>query len=746
MKKIMKKSMKKNRLIYSSILALASVVFVSSCQDDFSEGDLLELQNDLAKESDSIAAAKSLEALNAAGEMVSFQFKVVDTDGLGVEGLNVSMVAAAESGTADNQTLMTDASGSVFFDRVAVGGNTVTVSGESIIDVTLNVDFGQIQEGKHFQIVDQQIIPTPVTENAIITVLGGNSATATVEGVATIETDLTNDTKEVPQDIRILANFDDSLVSQGSVDIDYFYATSENALSLGSAMVDNATGEYTMEVPAGVRFDLIVPEIQTEQRLAITAVDEKDLDQPEYRNILTNYGTEYGTDFIPTVPGARIVFDQPESAGGEGFTLALTKQGRPLPQVSFSSSTPQINNFMINQFTNRGSGYVASPKVSVSDPTGSGAYVRADIRVNSITGATLTNAGTGYMANVDYFFALEIDYTDADDNISKLMYDPNVIIVPTDGTGKFTQAAIDNAIANATGDFFDNPQNLFFDIVEIRLVNTNSGNGDAAYTVTAADSEVFQIQIVDGGEGYTDPSFTFDSGSAAITTHAFGARWSYDVDNSGVTEPYTLLPKSISLFYEPVSLGSVGESGTGISISEFTVDSDGNVQFFDPLDDIHITGFYSANMPRIVVVEPESTPASWYIHAFAINDDGGIDEISDYSNELFDFSHSNGDGYTDVFGATIVPSIEGAPGSGATIELTSADFLSSGEYQWYGGFIITNKGSGYLKNLNIQENSIPYNLSGDVTNVTLLEGTTHVVNINYGTGHKTVNVSQDIDF
>lgn len=743
MKKIMKKSMKKNRLIYSSILALASVVFVSSCQDDFSEGDLLELQNDLAKESDSIAAAKSLEALNAAGEMVSFQFKVVDTDGLGVEGLNVSMVAAAESGTADNQTLVTDASGSVFFDRVAVGGNTVTVSGESIIDVTLNVDFGQIQEGKHFQIVDQQIIPTPVTENAIITVLGGNSATATVKGVATIETDLTNDTKEVPQDIRIMANFDDSLVSQGSVDIDYFYATNDNALSLGSAMVDNATGEYTMEVPAGVNFDLMVPEVQAEQRLAINGVDGKDLDQPEYRNILTSYGPQYGTDFIPTVPGARIVFDQPESAGGEGFTLALSKVGRTLPVVSISSSTPQINNYMINQFTNRGSGYIASPKVSVSDPTGYGAYVRAEIRVNSITGATLANAGTGYVANTEYDFDFEIDYTNANGDIFTYEYPSgdNLIAVTTNGTGEFTQAAFDNALSTATGNFFDNPISISnFDVVEMRIVQNDNANGDAVYIVTAANSEVFEIQVIDGGEDYTGPSFTFDSGSAAITTHAFGTQWRYDVDNSGVTAPYTLVPSDISIHYQPVSTASVWEDYDYLDMSDFTVDANGNVQFKDPLADDHITEFFSSEMPRITVVEPESTSASKYINSFDINEDGQVEDISTYSDELNDFSNSNGEGYTDNFGAAIVPTIEGAPGSGATIEITDGIYYSNGEYQWFGDYIITDQGSGYLQNLNVQNSTSSYSLGGDATNVTLEEGTTHVVNIRYGTGNKSEDV------
>ena len=42
------------------------------------------------------------------------------------------------------------------------------------------------------------IIPTPVTESAVVTALGAASATATVQGNVSIETDLTNLETEIP--------------------------------------------------------------------------------------------------------------------------------------------------------------------------------------------------------------------------------------------------------------------------------------------------------------------------------------------------------------------------------------------------------------------------------------------------------------------------------------------------------------------------------------------------------------------
>jgi hypothetical protein len=721
--------------------AIMSMV-IFSCSDDFSEKDLLQAQYDLASD----VRDRNIAALNEAGELVSLQLKVVDTDGIGIAGLDVSMTAAAEGGVADIQTIVTDAAGLVFFDRVAIGGNSITISGTAILDVVLTAQFGPIEKGVHYEIVGTDIIPTPVTENAIVTVLGATTTLATVQGNVNIETDLTNATREVPQNVVLIADFNDYLTSSASFSIGTFTATNDNVQKVGTATVDNATGAYTMSVPAGVRFDLLIPQIQTTQRLAINGVDNVDLAQPEYRDVLTNFGPSWGTDGIPTVPGARIVFDAPGD-GGEGFTLSLTRKGRSLPAVAYTSPTPaESGTDLIMQFTNYGSGYIASPTVTITDPTGTGAYARAEINVNAITAATIAT-GTGYAAAEVVNFDVVLDYYANSDDftnnvISTTTYDLSELSVIADGTGEVTQAILDAAMAASTDNWFDatfNDGNNSIDNLHVAEIRLEANSGTAVATVTAADAEVFILQIVDGGTGYTAPSFAFSTGGAAITVNKFGTPWTYDVDNTGITTPYTLLPSSISFYYQYVSTGSTFEDNDGVSLNEFFVDGNGDIQFVNLLD-TYETGFYSAEMPRVEVIETESTQASKYINEFSINADGQVSGMSTYSSDLEDFSNSNGDGYGGVFGATIEPTIAGAPGSGAKVLLADGDFFNSGEYQWYGDYSFTNQGSGYLQNLNVTNSTSSYSVGGSYSYVTLDEGELHIVDIRYGTGNKVEDV------
>jgi len=75
------------KLLFMLIGAFSIGLITASCNDDFSEEDLLRLQVELGTEADSLAAVRALAALNEAGELVSFQIKVVDTDGAGVEAV-----------------------------------------------------------------------------------------------------------------------------------------------------------------------------------------------------------------------------------------------------------------------------------------------------------------------------------------------------------------------------------------------------------------------------------------------------------------------------------------------------------------------------------------------------------------------------------------------------------------------------------------------------------------------------------
>lgn len=737
------KQLHKLPLAWLTVIGLS--IGFTACNDDFNEEDLLQAQKDLADANDQA----NLEALNQAGELVSFQLKVVDTDGQGVEGLEASMAAAATDGTLDNQTVTTDASGRALFDRVAIGGNTVTISGAGIIDAVLLVDFGSISQGRHYQIINGSVIPTPVTETAIVTVLNANTATATVQGTVQIETDLTNATSEVPQDITILADFDDGLSIESSIGIDYFFATNDNALSLGSAAVDNTTGAYSMTVPAGVNFDVIVPNVSATQRIAVARVNNEELDRPEYRDVPANFGPSYNIfSFsnqlydIPAVVGARVVFEAPADPG-QGFTFgSFSRVGRALPFIDINDGnafTQPFEDFtgaeMVTQFTNLGSGYDATPTVTVNDGgTGTGATAQAYIEV-LISSINLTTVGDGYAADAD--FTIFIDYLDENDvnqgSVASFQ-------VTTNASGEITQAVIDAGLAAAAGGGFDFYSEINDEVNGFELDFPFTAGTDPAGTVTV-DGRIHRFFISNSGDNYTDPSFTFSGGGtpaaqAVLEVLQFGTQWSFDVDNSGVTTPYPLLPADIYIEYVEVDDDSrfvdqefgaenVETNIFGSFLNDLlTVDGAGDVQWLDQTASYQ-TSFLTHEQPVVIVVENEANIAEGTIFSNDIDSEDG---------SVFDFSvNDQGSGYTAVFSITIEPSADGAPGTGVVVQAIDGQFLNTGEYDWFGDFQIMSEGSGFLQNLNQTDAERNYSFPG-TNNFRLPEGDVRIVDIDYGTG------------
>ena len=750
------------KLLFMLIGAFSIGLITASCNDDFSEEDLLRLQVELGTEADSLAAVRALAALNEAGELVSFQIKVVDTDGAGVEALDVTMVAAAEGGVADNQTLVTDASGLVFFDRVAIGGNIMTISGASILDATLTLDFGAIQEDVHYKNINGAIVPIPVTENAIITVLGTATATATVQGAVKIETDVTNTTSEVPQDLTLRANLDEDLVSETSLDDwDYFVANNDNE-TLGIAAVNNTDGTYTMTVPAGIGFQLEIPNISTTQRIAVAQENNIDLPQAEYRDVEANFGPNYylwnySTDlfYIPNVSGARVVFDAPP-APGEGFTFgSFARVGRSIPAFFLDSGTETITEpredatDIVTQFTNLGSGYSSSPTVTITDATtGTGATAEAWIEylVNTVT---VTTPETGLAFNADLDIQIRF-FDNSTIPVSNLSIN---LAVTTSGTGEITQAVVDAGIAAANAannsGFGTNYREINEVSTGMEIVFPGGGNADGVGTVDI-NGRIHVLDMVSTGSGYTSPSFAFSGGGgttqAAMSVLQFGTQWSFDVDNSGITTPYPLEPSYIALEYVEVDddsryvdqIGYAENAETG-NISDFddllTVDGSGNLVWIDQTAN-YITDFDTDEQPRVIVIKNEANIAE----ADVIYND--IDQIS---GSVFDLDiNDSGNGYTDRFSITVEPSAVGAPGSGVIVDMMYGDFLNTGEYQWDSDFDFVNQGSGFLRNLNqINGNSGTgnsfrlYTTPGIYDN--LNEGDVKVLNIDYGTGLRSIN-------
>lgn len=744
------KNLKKLLFILIGAFSMGSII--TSCNDDFSEEDLLKLQVEL----NDAEAVKALAALNAAGELVSFQIKVVDTNGAGVEALDVTMVAAAEGGVADNQTLVTDASGLVFFDRVAIGGNTISISGTNIMDALLSVDFGDLSENKHYKIINGVIVPTPVTENSIITVISTDVATATVSGNVQIETDVTNTTTEVPQNVTLIADFDDGLVETASVAVNYFFATAD-VVTIGSATVDNTTGDYTMSVPAGINFNLLIPDVQFTQRIAVNEVNDIVLAQPEYRDIITNFGNSYNTDFnTPDVVGARVVFEAPGTPG-DGFTLgSFARVGRSIQNFLLDSGSDPITEPLedvadiVTQFTSLGSGYSFSPTVTITDASGADATAEARIEylVNSLTVST---PGTGYANNTDY--NVQIHYFDDED--VPVTHNHINLLVTSSATGTITQTEINAGItaanlADNTG-FGTNYAEINEGSTSMAVVFPAGGAGDGVGAVSI-NGRIHVLDMLTFGTNYVSPAFAFTGGGstsqAVLNVMQFGTQWTLDVDNSGVTTPYPLLPSSIEIEHFEVDDDnrSIAQTSTienaetfidGTFTDLLTVDGAGNVQWVDQTATYQTT-ILAHEAPRAIITRNEANIAQATMDANDIDlIDGSISSIDDISDA--------GSGYTDRFTITIEPSAVGAPGSGVIVELRDGDFLVTGEYDWDEDFDILNEGSGFLRNLNQVGGDRNFEVNGS-TGTTAYEnraldvGETYIINIDYGTGVRSENI------
>lgn len=759
----------KNKLLHFILAAFAASTIITACNDDFSEEDLLRMQQDMANEQNDASRQKNLEALNEAGELLSFQLQLVNTDGAAVEGLSVEL-RTIDGGTSTAQTVTTGANGIAFFEGVVVGGNNINISGSGIVPVTLQADFGNLQEGVHYQIINDAngttILPKAVTESAIVTVLGAASSTATVEGIVNIETDLTNSTPEVPQDLTLKADFNGNLVNGAETfGLSYFFGLNDETNTIGTATVDNATGEYSMTVPAGIEFNIVVPNIEASQRLAAGGMDDNDFEVPAYFDTEAFFGSDYNGQVsdIPVVPGARIVFNDPPAATGAGFTLSNFNR------VVRDASTSHIfeddglddeDDGIYTKFSSVGSGFTESPTVTVTDATGEDIFTQTWVEY-AFTGFTVTNAGSG-LPDDSISFNLVIDrvlsdFTDTADDTTTLLdqtWVSGVLRVAVGDDGDIDQADVNEAITNAIADrenWFD-PEFLN-DIntraFNIRLISDEGATTEAILSLSSATSRL--TRFVFEGDKLTNPTFAISGGGAnanlpTIETN-FASYWSFDLDNSGI-EAYSAMPEDIGYSY--TDYNSNGDIFTDFDedvlvFDEVTVNDefsndidDGNLINFLGLDDngqvvsevrshIYITDRWSYTMPTAIVASPlEAIPYIGVITPDEIEDGSVMDIIID----------EDGEGYTltSGFSAEILPGAEGAPGTGASIELLDVSLSNDGNDFFWDGDIFLTGGTGFLPNLNVESSSS--GADGDLTEITLQEGETFRFDIEYGTGYR----------
>lgn len=694
---------------------------------------------------DTVKLMNNIRELNNTGDLLSLTIKVTD-DGSPVQGAAVSISNEANSLSS---TLQTDVNGTVIFQKVQVGRNSISLGKTDYLDATAALDFGPLSN--YFIITKDpasgaitDITPDPKSKSATLQLFSESIATgstAKIEGTVTIETDVTNQEPEIPQDIILKATISSNLAmnsaSTGVTIISYTFDSG----GICQAAVNNTSGAYSMVVPAsasGLSLGMLIPMLDLTQKIAVNRLNGIDI-APEYRNVPVQFGPDAGFDAtLPVIPGAKGIFSQPPAAGA-GLSFTFTAVPRPLHAenslfIDYSPTDIFDEGETVYQLTGRGSNYQSSPTVAITGGGGSGASMTASLQ-GYVSGITVTNQGSGYTGD----FTISIELVDMNDVVNQL----NTFTV-TNENGQLP-ASISMP---ASGYSFTEDESFYsladLNIAEVkRLQATVIGDdGTGAAASITINGQVETIQLTSSGSGYTSaPTITFSGGGsnnqAALTIKEFRSRWTIIPDNSGNTSPYSVMPDNIefqftSPYFEAYNEGDVlDNTETAVSYWEALKVSGGQVIQINGSQS-YTTNGYSSPAPKIVITPSTSEVASVNV----VLDHGAVSDMNVVET---------GSGYNNVFNLIIAPTISTAPGSGATIQLDG--FFSntdSGITEWDGTLTITNPGSGYLDQLNLQNiapnNPGPYNYDGPPTTVTVKTGEVKTFNIRYGTGKRKENV------
>lgn len=761
-----------------SLIAIVTAVIVA-CKDNFNESDFITLQAKLKRKNDSLTRASTVAsqvaAMNTAGKLLAFTVQIVE-DGKPLSGVAVLVTNDAGQSSVSN-TATTDANGNAIFKGIPIGGNTVTISKAGYMTAAMVVDFGTPRNGTDY-ILDpstQAIIPTGRTEAITAEMFpnAANGSTAVIKGTVRIDNDLTNAVNvadALPSGLQVVANFNDFVWVLGNSN-----RVSVNSYTFASGNVGVGTitnGAYSMTVPAsasGRNINLIIPNITGTQHIALNGMNNVAFaGGPAYQDVPTVWGPSFAYDnSIPAVVGAKAVFPAPPAVGtglANAFTFptavarSLNFASQPIPNQTAQWTTSNIT----YQF-DRGTGpFGSSPTVSLSSGGASTQAALLTTLKGSFTGFTGISSGVGYTGNITVTF----QYKDRNNLTFKLAD----FIVPSVGGGlpttidlsTFSIAGGNLVVYGGNGASGTTGTTIGFDSFNAFGIGAPtdvsafsvaiSGTGTNAAASPTFTSQVSGVFATNSGTGYTSaPTIsTFAGGTGNGYTPAaqpilkildFGLQWNIAFDNTKITSPYAVIPSSVMLntansnaypiantlgtsvtdqngAVSPVLANILTINGTTIS---FVNEPAGGVLA------LH-TSLFSAVPPTVVVRDITPVQAKATIAATDISTStGGVTTMT---------VADAGTGYNSLFGVTIQPTITGAPGSGATMVLSSFTHSATGEQKWAGStnFTITNQGSGYLPNLN--QTGALRTFAPSVTSINVQTGQTYTVNIDYGTGFR----------
>jgi hypothetical protein len=771
------------------IVAIVSLAVIS-CKDDFNEEDFLKLQSELKLKQDSVTRARDkalvdstskeavtsyMNALNESGDLMAMTVLIRDND-VPVDGVTVRLVSGTpQSSTGGRvqaeQVATTDASGNVTFDRVTIGQGSISIVKTGYTPATALIDICCVGQPQPIQVNVNGVtrthytVPAKQFSNLLLPMYSKTGAnTATITGKVTIETDVTNRTAEIPQNLIIRANYS-SITSPvtGTVGVNSYSFDDTN---FASATVNNTTGEYTMTVPAptaGFSINMVLPTLEANQKIAAAFVDGVAIATgPEYRNQMTTFGPNAPTyTAVPQIFGAKVVFPAPPSPG-RGFSITTpTAVSRSLGTGTVTTLDNTTFDNVTYQMLSRGRGFSSSPTIVIENGGGTGVTATASLR-GKITSATVSSGGSGYAASTQ--FDIIFTFTDLNGNAQFLA---GPIDVQSTAGGAIPTGAL--TLPNLIG-FSTNANNYFttqnIQGFGVRVVANGGSVADAPMagvtnaTVTFTnDNEINSINISNGGSGYTSaPAFAFSGGGTPLVSPQFvvkAFRTQFDFSlNSTNTTPYRVLPEGFVFTFPANAVDGITVEGTAKvdRISSSFTGGTVNANFISEVmtDGTNIlpinatqafrTNRFSVFPPTLSISDRSRTQAVAFVNVSPTS--GAVTSLEDPSTGTFGLD-APGTAYDNYNGFTIVPSALTAPGTGANVALALSSVVNTQVTTWSGVSTVLSGGSGYLDELN--QIRVPFgggiSAKTVTTSVTVSAGQTSVFNYNYGSGVPKVNLA-----
>ncbi|NBW35998.1 MAG: hypothetical protein EBR30_13445 [Cytophagia bacterium] len=748
-------------------------------------------------------AESFIAAQNEAGDLMSVTVLVREdnTPVAGVSVSLASGSTINEAGRAqDIVTVVTDASGRAVFERATIGDNVISLSKANYVSASARVDFGvpatpiAVVTNVNGNQITRYLPPVKRFENFSLPLYSQSASegnTAVIQGTFSIQNDLTNNPNTpdpIPAGLVVAADLSTALINEGDITSScncvQDYRFSGAAGSLGVAAINPATGAFSMRVPAtadGIGINMIYPTIVGTQRIAVRRLNNADLPAPEYRQVPVRWDpSTVATGNIPVIPGARAVFSYNGSAtpapAGRGFTITnFTPVARPLElgTVSATGNTTLTNTtYRINS---RALDYTAAPSVTITGGGGSGATAESFLRILTRS-INITNGGSGYI-NGNHF----IQFYTTDRNGTVQPYASTSSFNVSGGalpTGVVTLPAGDGFLPNGPRATANQIQGFGWRVMRVTgPLTSEPAQPTTPATIVVDDvSELGGIQIINGGSDYTSaPTITLDGGGlnanqqASVTVPAFRTQFDFSLPTGVATTPYRVLPSGIVFTYTANAVeGQVIEN---IDLSPASSNNGGQVDLINPVGTVAVN---SANLidhittdgtniiarntahtfrtdrawtsaPQVSVVDRTIQAALVNLSVDAVtgavtfNNPADAAEIATIDNLIPLAANTvTGQGY-DGISVQVVPTITGAPGSGAVFSLNTTQDVDTRVVTWDGTTTRLVPGSGYLANLN--QTSAAQDYTGATGAINVQTGRVYNLTINAGTGVRLENIN-----